>query len=115
MIATESPVPIYIAVIFHPKSPQSSTIATSFTIGDEIRKEKVTPRGTPPSTNPIKRGTAEHEQKGVTTPSKAASMFPINSFLWESIPLVLSGGKKLRMNEMAKMMTARRINIFAVS
>jgi hypothetical protein len=39
-------------------------------MGDEMRKEKVTPRGTPPSTKPIKRGTAEQEQKGVTTPSR---------------------------------------------
>jgi len=51
------------------------------TIGDDIRKEKVTPSGTPASTKPIKRGTAEHEQKGVTMPRSAASILPINSFL----------------------------------
>jgi hypothetical protein len=62
-------------------------------MGDEMRKEKVTPSGTPPSTKPMKRGTAEQEQKGVATPSNAASMLPINSFLCDNIFLVFSGGK----------------------
>ena len=42
-------------------------MATSFTIGAAMRKENVTPRGTPASTKPMKSGTAEHEQNGVTT------------------------------------------------
>lgn len=41
--------------------------------GELIRKEKVTPRGIPAPTNPIKRGMDEHEQKGVTTPRRAAN------------------------------------------
>jgi len=45
-------------------------------MGEETRKEKVTPRGIPASIKPIKRGTAEQEQKGVTIPSNAAKMFP---------------------------------------
>jgi hypothetical protein len=62
-------------------------------IGEEIRKENVTPSGIPASTNPIKSGTAEHEQKGVTMPSRAARILPINIFLYNRIRFVLSGGK----------------------
>jgi hypothetical protein len=62
-------------------------------MGDEIRKEKVTPRGTPASTNPIKSGTAEQEQNGVTMPRSAARILLINSFLCERMRLVRSGGK----------------------
>src|SRR5512135_2901740 len=87
-IAIHSPVPTYIAATFQPKSPHRRTTATSFTIGEEIRNENVTPRGTPASTKPINRGTAEHEQKGVTTPSSEARIFPINSFLWERMRFV---------------------------
>ncbi len=48
------------------------------TMGAAIKNEKVTPSGTPAVTKPIKSGTAEQEQKGVTTPSKAARIFPAN-------------------------------------
>jgi len=48
------------------------------TIGEDIRKEKVTPKGSPADVNPIKRGIEEHEQKGVTVPSKAAIIFAPN-------------------------------------
>ena len=41
-------------------------------MGAEIRKEKVTPKGTPAVTKPMKSGTAEQEQKGVTMPRPAA-------------------------------------------
>jgi len=51
----------------------SAATAASFTRGEVIRKEKVTPRGIPDSTKPIKRGTDEQEQKGVTTPSMEAN------------------------------------------
>jgi len=44
-------------------------MATSLTSGEAMRKLRVTPRGTPAATKPMKAGTAEHEQKGVTTPS----------------------------------------------
>jgi hypothetical protein len=49
-------------------------------MGEEIRKENVTPSGTPASTKPINSGTAEQEQKGVTMPRSAASILPINFF-----------------------------------
>jgi hypothetical protein len=45
------------------------------TSGDEIRKEKVTPTGSPALENPMKSGIDEHEQKGVTVPSNAAREF----------------------------------------
>ena len=45
-------------------------------MGAETRKEKVTPSGTPAVTNPMKSGTAEQEQNGVTVPSSAARTFP---------------------------------------
>jgi hypothetical protein len=41
-------------------------------MGEEIRKEKVTPRGSPAPVKPMKRGMEEQEQKGVTVPSNAA-------------------------------------------
>ena len=47
------------------------------TIGAEIRKENVTPSGTPALTKPMNNGTAEQEQNGVTMPSEAASTLPI--------------------------------------
>lgn len=78
---------------FPAKSPKSKITATSFTIGEDIRKENVMPRGIPASTNPINNGTAEHEQNGVTIPSKAARILPINSFLLDKIRFVFSGGK----------------------
>jgi len=62
-------------------------------MGEETRNEKVTPRGTPDSTKPMKSGTAEQEQKGVTMPRRPARPFPIYSRLWDRIRLVLSGEK----------------------
>ena len=49
------------------------TMATSLTIGDAMRKLMVTPSGTPAATKPMKAGTAEHEQNGVTTPEPGGS------------------------------------------
>ena len=45
------------------------------TIGDDIRKENVTPKGRPALVKPMKSGIEEHEQNGVTVPSKAAAIF----------------------------------------
>ena len=42
-------------------------------MGEEIRKEKVTPRGSPALVKPMNSGMEEQEQKGVTVPSKAAN------------------------------------------
>ena len=60
---------------FHPNILINKTREPKSTIGDEIKKEKVTPSGKPALVNPINSGMDEHEQKGVTVPSKAASIF----------------------------------------
>ena len=65
------------------------------TIGAEIRKEKVTPSGTPAERKPMNSGTAEHEQNGVTIPSVAASTLPSPSLRPESSARVRSGTKKV--------------------
>jgi hypothetical protein len=46
-MATSRPMPRYSAATFQPNIPNSRASATSLTIGAEIRKEKVTPSGTP--------------------------------------------------------------------
>ena len=42
---------------------------------DEIKKEKVTPSGSPALVNPINKGIEEHEQNGVTVPNNADMIF----------------------------------------
>ena len=41
-------------------------------MGEEIRKEKVTPKGSPALVKPMNSGIEEQEQKGVTVPRSAA-------------------------------------------
>ena len=53
-------------------TPASTTTATWFTMGLAMRKDRVTPRGMPASTKPMKRGMEEQEQKGVTAPRPTA-------------------------------------------
>src|SRR6266568_2946713 len=93
-MAMVSPVVRYSAAIFQPNRPTRSTRATSFTIGAEMRKESVTPRGIPTSTKPRKSGTAEQEQNGVTTPSSAASTLPTDSRFPRRMSRVRSALKK---------------------
>lgn len=69
------PLTTYINVIFHPKDPRNIATATSFTNGDVIKKENVTPNGMPPFTNPMNNGTEEHEQKGVIAPNSEANRY----------------------------------------
>ena len=71
-MATIKPRARYRREIFQANKPKRSVRAISFTMGAAMRKEKVIPRGTPARTKPINSGTAEQEQKGVTTPRKAA-------------------------------------------
>jgi len=80
-------------VVFTPNKPRNSPIATSFTNGDVTRNENVTPSGIPPRTNPIKSGTDEQEQKGVTVPNKALKMLAVIPLNLLKIRFVLSGGK----------------------
>src|SRR5664280_291564 len=93
IIAMTKPVPTYIAATFHPNIPYKRTTATSLIIGEEIRKENVTPRGTPDSTNPRNKGIAEHEQKGVTIPNADAITLPVKVFFPSSALRVRSGVK----------------------
>ena len=58
-----------------PKILIRSTRLPKSTKGEEIKKEKVTPKGSPALVNPINSGIDEQEQNGVTVPSKAAAMF----------------------------------------
>ncbi len=62
-------------------------------MGEEMRKEKVTPRGRPAEVKPINRGMEEQEQKGVTVPSRAAAMFAPTPWNFPRIFLLRSGGK----------------------
>jgi hypothetical protein len=62
-------------VAFIPNIPINIATATSLTNGEVMRKENVTPNGIPPCTNPIKRGTDEHEQKGVIAPKMEANKY----------------------------------------
>ena len=47
------------------------------TIGDEIKNEKVTPKGNPALVKPINKGIDEQEQNGVTVPSNAETIFSV--------------------------------------
>ena len=114
-MATMRPVKRYMAAISQPKSPNRSTRATSLTIGEEMRKLKVTPRGMPASTKPMNSGQAEQEQKGVTTPRRAASTWATKRFLPARKRLVRSGGKKLLTTATTNMMVTSKKKILVVS
>ena len=66
-------------------------------MGEEIRKEKVTPKGKPALVKPMNRGMEEQEQKGVTVPSSAAIQLAPIPRNFPKIRLLRSGGKKLWM------------------
>src|SRR3990170_8690181 len=84
-------------------------------MGAEIRKEKVTPRGTPDSTKPRKSGTAEHEQKGVTIPRPAARAFPAPSCFPLRAARARSGVKKDRTMPTRKTMRVSSNRILGTS
>ena len=65
------------------------------TKGEDIKKEKVTPTGSPAFVKPINIGIDEQLQKGVTVPSKALKILAFIPLKFPSIFFVLSGGKKL--------------------
>jgi hypothetical protein len=62
-------------------------------MGAAMRKEKVTPKGTPASTNPKNKGMAEQEQKGVTIQSEEAMTLPVKVRFPSSAFRVRSGVK----------------------
>ena len=71
----------------------SSSRLPRSTMGDEIRKEKVTPRGRPALVKPMNSGMEEQEQKGVTVPSRAANRLAPMPWKRPSSRLLRSGGK----------------------
>ncbi len=73
--AITRPTITYTIATFHPKILMSSTNEPKSTIGDDIKKENVTPKGSPALVKPINKGMEEQEQNGVTVPNRAASMF----------------------------------------
>ena len=60
---------------FHPQILIRSSKEARSTIGEEIKKENVTPSDNPAFVNPINKGIDEQEQNGVTVPSNAAMIF----------------------------------------
>ena len=76
-----------------PKMLISSTRLPKSTIGEEIRKEKVTPRGSPALVKPMNSGMDEQEQKGVTVPSRADTRLAPTPWSRPKMCLLRSGGK----------------------
>ncbi len=62
-------------------------------MGEEIRKEKVTPTGNPADVKPINSGMEEQEQNGVTVPRSAAMQSAPIPWKRPIIFLLRSGGK----------------------
>ena len=93
IIAITSPTMTYATAIFHPKTLISKTREPKSTKGEDMRKEKVMPNGSPAFVNPIKIGIEEQEQNGVTVPKRAAIIFPAIPLYFDNILFVLSGGK----------------------
>jgi hypothetical protein len=93
IIAINKPTITYAMAILKLNILANNNIEARSTSGDEIKNENVAPRGKPAFINPINKGIDEHEQNGVTVPSKAPITFaPIPLYL-PIIFLVLSGGK----------------------
>lgn len=115
IIAIIKPLKTYKRAILNPKSPNNKTKATSFIIGEETKKEKVIPSGTPASTKPKNKGTAEQEQNGVIIPSKEARICPISLFFFAKNMRILSGGRYVLTKETIKIIINSKINILSVS
>ena len=110
-----TPDAMYTAATVNPNMPNSITTATSLTSGEAIRKDRVTPSGTPAETKPMNAGTAEHEQNGVATPSVAASTLPTPSRLPPRSARVRSTDMNERSTATAKTMPASSSTILLVS
>ena len=88
-----SPRTTYAIAILAPNILISKIRLPKSTIGDDIKNEKLTPIGNPALVKPMNMGIEEHEQKGVTVPSKADMIFAPNPSKRPRIFLLLSGGK----------------------
>ena len=92
-IASSKPTTTYITANPLPKNDISISMEAISTIGEEIKKANVIPRGSPARVKPIKIGMLEQEQKGVTVPRSAAITAPFTPVKPVRMRLVLSGGK----------------------
>jgi hypothetical protein len=113
--ASTTPTTTYAIAIFQLNMLASKITDAKSTKGEDIKKENVTPIGNPALVKPINKGIEEQEQNGVTVPSKALNMLAETPLNLPSIFLVLSGGKKLCIYEIAKIKTESKINIFITS
>lgn len=59
-----------------PKNDINNINDTKSTIGEDIKKEKVSPKGKPDDVKPIKIGMLKQLQKGAIVPSNAPNIFP---------------------------------------
>jgi len=84
-------------------------------MGAAMRKENVTPSGTPACTKPKNKGIAEQEQNGVTIPRRLARIFPVNSDFPASNFLVFSGEKYVRIMPTKKIINVSNIITFGNS
>jgi len=84
-------------------------------MGAEIRKENVTPGGTPALTKPMNSGTAEQEQNGVTMPRLAAITLAAPSERPASMARVRSGVKWELIIPITNTMPVRSSSTFGVS
>ena len=71
----------------------SKTSEPKSTIGEEIKNAKVTPSGNPAEVKPMNKGMEEHEQKGVTVPSREAMRLALMPRYLPRIFFERSGGK----------------------
>ena len=85
----------YAKAIFHHRKDIKTKNEAKSTKGEDIKKLNVIPIGNPALVNPINIGILEHEQNGVSVPSKAPKIFPLTPLYFRNITVVLSGGKKL--------------------
>ena len=92
-VAIIRPAITYIDATLYPKIDINIISEAKSTMGEDIKKEKVTPNGKPALVNPINKGMLEQEQKGVTVPSNADIMFAEIPWNFVSILFDLSAGK----------------------
>lgn len=76
-----------------PKMLMMRMMEAMSTMGDEMRKENVTPSGSPARVNAMNSGIEEQAQNGVTVPSKAPTMLPPMPLNRPRMRLLRSGGK----------------------
>jgi hypothetical protein len=79
--------------ILGPKKDIKINSDAKSTSGEDIRKEKVIPRGSPAEVKPINIGILEQLQNGVIVPSSAPRIFPFIPLIFPRSFFVLSGGK----------------------